>query len=491
MLVPEKMVKAWYKKTHPIYKGFKYLFKNELWQKDVPEGFSVCPFFWFGLFGMTGFRFCFVWPIYYIFQPILRSTVAKPFKVVDDFGRNHCPFPITKETGAGIASLILMGFAVSIVGFVLSLIVGVFLGGLVAYGHLPIYYMLWWGIPIGLAIAAASAIFEEKGLCNCSTKYFVYGWGVLMLTGILVFNLASFLNIFIVIGGGISVVVWGIWWCAVKLFVWTVFAAKLMAIPALVVAVILGGLSFLVRFFLLEDDDDSEEKPSTYQREWKQMFVDRMLEDGDFVMNLQEKAISSYGRIGEINHYSKFYDSFKKQFVEDFYEETIRPLIGPLMLHKPEDFGDTPKRHRGSVYGWHCYFDEFVPKDVLSKDVYNFLQQLDLVFGPYRTDYMYTNKCFSKFDKWFLRLSDSLIIDVDGSLERIKAWEEKMARLDEHCAKLAAIIERVLGPIGRLLTPGWAGFINILKFIGQFLAYLWVFAWAQKKKACPYFKFED
>lgn len=51
-LVPLNVVKTWYRKESLVYKNFAYLFQNQLWCKTIPNGFSLCPYFWLSLFSL-------------------------------------------------------------------------------------------------------------------------------------------------------------------------------------------------------------------------------------------------------------------------------------------------------------------------------------------------------------------------------------------------------------------------------------------------------
>src|SRR3954465_9064402 len=63
MLVKKSVVEQWYVKTHPVYKNFAYMFDNPLWSKSVPNGFSVCPYFWLSLFSL------------FVVKPFVRATL--------------------------------------------------------------------------------------------------------------------------------------------------------------------------------------------------------------------------------------------------------------------------------------------------------------------------------------------------------------------------------------------------------------------------------
>ena len=55
-LVPTATYSAWYSKKSWVYHHFSYLFDNPLWEKSVPQGFSLCPYFWLALFSLAIFR---------------------------------------------------------------------------------------------------------------------------------------------------------------------------------------------------------------------------------------------------------------------------------------------------------------------------------------------------------------------------------------------------------------------------------------------------
>lgn len=46
------VVERGFDRSSSMYKSFKYLFVNPFWTKRVPNGFSVCPFFWLSLVGL-------------------------------------------------------------------------------------------------------------------------------------------------------------------------------------------------------------------------------------------------------------------------------------------------------------------------------------------------------------------------------------------------------------------------------------------------------
>lgn len=56
MFVSEEFLNSWFRTDSWIYKHFAYLFQNPLWNRKVPKGFSVCPFFHMSMFSMCILR---------------------------------------------------------------------------------------------------------------------------------------------------------------------------------------------------------------------------------------------------------------------------------------------------------------------------------------------------------------------------------------------------------------------------------------------------
>lgn len=59
-LVPLKHIERWYQTDHPIYRQFAYIYQNPLWNRRIPRGMPVCPYFWLAIFSMFLLR-PFVW----------------------------------------------------------------------------------------------------------------------------------------------------------------------------------------------------------------------------------------------------------------------------------------------------------------------------------------------------------------------------------------------------------------------------------------------
>ena len=61
-IVSSNITDQWYRKGF-IYDNFKYIFKNPLWQKKMPNGFPECVLFWLSICVGFGLLRLFVVPI--------------------------------------------------------------------------------------------------------------------------------------------------------------------------------------------------------------------------------------------------------------------------------------------------------------------------------------------------------------------------------------------------------------------------------------------
>src|SRR5262245_39921449 len=82
MLVSENVVRQWYLKDSWVYKNFSYLFQNPLWTKDIPKGFSVCPYFWLSLLSFFILR-PLVLMLTCVIGPLFLTLFGRPFMGFD------------------------------------------------------------------------------------------------------------------------------------------------------------------------------------------------------------------------------------------------------------------------------------------------------------------------------------------------------------------------------------------------------------------------
>ena len=84
MLVSESVAQRMYSKDSIIYRGFKFLYQNPLYEKKMPTRYAICPMFWQAMFSIFIFM-----PVIYLAILPCRFLLFKFWKVlqpVDKFG---------------------------------------------------------------------------------------------------------------------------------------------------------------------------------------------------------------------------------------------------------------------------------------------------------------------------------------------------------------------------------------------------------------------
>jgi hypothetical protein len=165
-LVSMNTVHRWYRKDSWVYKNFAYLFSNQIWDTSVPNGFSLCPYFWLALFSMTLFR---VFVGFVLLARILFKPFGKLLERTDDFFGN-----IVSVRGPGAPTVfgLLLFTMIGLLLFMLS-----FIGYKVFTEYSEANALPALLIPIGMIISfTVSAIYidthSEKD--RCKVEYYHY-----------------------------------------------------------------------------------------------------------------------------------------------------------------------------------------------------------------------------------------------------------------------------------------------------------------------------
>lgn len=189
MLVKKSIVERWYQTDSWVYKNFAYLFENPIWSKDIPSGFSVCPYFWLSLFSLFIFRFFFVYPLVYFILPIMKF-IGKPAQYADSSLRDF----FTKlgwnarATGTGIV-LLLISVALSLLAIFLAGFTFVkirdFYPYLVEANRLGLY--TFWVIVSLLLCFGILGLHTKFSKSECKTMNYLYVWFALFFVSLFVF----------------------------------------------------------------------------------------------------------------------------------------------------------------------------------------------------------------------------------------------------------------------------------------------------------------
>jgi hypothetical protein len=191
MLVKRSIVERWYQTDSWVYKNFSYLFQNPLWQKTVPNGFSVCPYFWLNLFSLLLFRPLFVYPITYVFLPIIKF-LGKPAAAVDKalyqllkkVGLYKEDYAVGCGTGLSLVCLIGLACAGAILYFT-----GVGLKTFYPYltEDSPTGMFSFWSVGSLLSLFGIIGLHKKITKTDCKTMSYLYVWFVLFAIAFAVF----------------------------------------------------------------------------------------------------------------------------------------------------------------------------------------------------------------------------------------------------------------------------------------------------------------
>ncbi len=113
-LVPSNIVSAWYARSSWVYQNFAFLFVNPLWTTKVPNGFSLCPFFWFAMFSFIVFR-----PLVYLTLGL--GAIVKTLRLQRLLAWTDSLLPLERPA-PGLPTVVLMCL-LAMAGLVLSVIV--------------------------------------------------------------------------------------------------------------------------------------------------------------------------------------------------------------------------------------------------------------------------------------------------------------------------------------------------------------------------------
>lgn len=112
-LVPAPVYSAWFRRDSLVFRSFSYLFINPLWEKDIPNGFSLCPYAWCALFSFLIFR-----PLVYL--TLALRGIARFLRLgrLIEWTDKVSPFdgPFGLPTVMGMTLLGLVGLLLSILG---------------------------------------------------------------------------------------------------------------------------------------------------------------------------------------------------------------------------------------------------------------------------------------------------------------------------------------------------------------------------------------
>lgn len=496
MLVKKSIVEKWYQRDSWVYKNFSYLFENPLWDKRVPNGFSVCPYFWLSIFSLFIFRPLFVCPIRYLLLPIIH-LIGKPAHALDTmlanllnriFGRRQ----FGQWTGEGIVVSLLLTLCASGILFILGCI------GVGLYNFYPFLtkasnlgMFSFWSITSFLTLFGIISAHKKITNTECQTSNYLYVWVILFAISIGVFIPHEFAT-------GVTILLNGLGkaFSSTGGFLWVViaFVAKwvwfglawcpldIVPIPWWGYLMVLTGAAYfsdrvLAYFERRENERLMRQTGETYWNQNREAWITV------FTRTLTFAKYWSDGEIFNDDDDDFYYDSSGNEFerqARTLYRYTIYRKAMEIMMG--ENLVEYQKRY------------PMVPNDKMEliKKVGTFETRFCSLAEELQIHQYYDRNQFK--NALVLACKDPDIKKhIDEEVARLKTIDnEKSARRIAHnngwmhqmCLRVTGLLNRGARSTGRGIATGASQ-------LWTFLVYLWMLLKAKKQGACPYFKFTD
>ena len=498
MFVKKSIVEKWYQRDSLVYRNFSYLFVNALWEKRIPQGFTVCPYFWMSMFSLLIFRPFFVAPIKYIILPILHFF-GKPALAVDEF-----LFGVAKRNFGDTYGNYFKGSGFFIGFLSLTIMLGMFLILIVLGSKAVALYIALSTTALGLFVfySAASflslfgviAIHKVFTKTKCKTMYYLLVWAVL-------FVIASFVvvptetmailsivatsigqaivNVAIVVGHSTAWAVYGLVslaWAGLKIvFLWKPIPALLMPWWGfLVILTIMGWVSdklfkyFDRKYVSNVRQTNPQELFDTYRSAWIKTFIRILMTHPRWKNN---RVLSDH-----LNDHCTYKAALN-------YRQTLL--------------------HEAFETMWKNELDKLQQKyPIIEKEMWGFIERAeeyptDRRFDIIRYNLSETNPDFPKMD---VDVFITILVDKINNHTGVKSLALHYRELENRADKKAEAKKtswshvtclRVTGEIANTVKSVGRGIKTLGVQTATLFAYLWMLIKATKQGACPYFQFTD
>jgi len=494
MLVKKSIVEKWYHRDSFVYRNFCYLFVNPLWEKRIPEGFTVCPYFWMSMFSLLIFRPFFVAPIKYIVLPIINA-IGKPAHAADKAIYNAIKsiefLAIDRDyfKGSGFFLVfigLLLCAAITLIGFVL---VGIAIMAYVTLattnlGVFTFYSMLSFAILFG--IICLHKLFTKT---KCKTMYYLVVWAVIFAISAFVFvpteTAAIIGNVASSIGHVFASIAIGIWsgivassiflWAWTKfIFLWKPIAAFMLPWWSYIVGLtVLGWLVDKISCYYAAKENEYIRKTNPnqiyaiYRSAWIENFITLLLMNSAWSKN------------------SAWSDEISDAFIYDAAKELRPTLLRAAFetMWKNEldklqhDYPTFPKEVLNNVKA-----------DIMGTDS-RFRIVRDSLINKYPD---FPTMDVDKFTKIFIQEMVNNVAVQNLALHYRKQYQAEQAKAEAKQTSWShTTCLKVTNNIANAVKTVVRGLKTTVVQTGTFFAYLWMLVKAKKQGACPYFRFTD
>jgi len=500
MLVKQSIVEKWYQRDSWVYKNFAYLFQNPLWSKDIPQGFSVCPYFWLNLFSFFIFRPLFVAPIKYLIIPIIRA-IGKPARVVDEwlYTLLHewlSVGPNCYHTGCGFMFTFLFTFLTVAV----TALLGIF--GYKIYDYYQIldgtYAHYWfWTVASLIPLFIGMYVHKIQRTTDCKPGYYLVGWVALFIISLFVFiphetlyglSVAFFATTHGV-GHFISVcwtgatyglgIVFSFLWETFKIvFSWKPFSILMLPWWCFIVAltILMWGLD---KFMEWQDNRtvqslrqaNPNQLYARFRMAWLDLFV-RITLQGNRWKNgeIFDEEFDTYT--------AKAVNAMRYGLMRRAFEEMWKTNLDSLQKDYPflKDNGWKAIANADGTNARFSYLKDY----------------LGIPMSADRMPHMDVNTLIAALRT--VALNDPEVKKLAEQYKADAEWREKQreARKTGWAHTTCIKVTHAIADVFHATVHGiWRFICWVCSSIWTFLAYMWMLIKAKKQGACPYFRFTD
>lgn len=453
MLVPEPLVKSWYRPESKVYQNFRYLFQNPLWNTRMPKGMPVCPLFWLSLFSMFVLR-----PLIVVITKFLMPLVklgGRPLAAADKRLREFVPEPFGSATGTGLGALIIVPFAC----FAVLKAVGVWFSLLHAIPNFSAKLSYIEG-SAGLGVIFIGVIYYGKW--QKASDNFLRNLGLAILSITLAFNAVLYWKA--LVGAGWAVLGFAGWVLKMLgVFVWTGLAwSPYFNVPWWIALGIVFGLCYLLLNKLFDVAYQAEQEPVTrdYTADWEHFIYHGFFCKGHYV------AIRAWSQVSD--HQTCF-----RYLVDSLARAVCREEAKQLAKQFKTVKFQPIERFSYKNYSWDTY------KAFLGSQLYNRYDEslIDPLLSMSLTGL--TTRVVNQYneDPW-----------VKQKREELKANQTRFEARTKVFCEVVDTLSKVVGTLSKpILQVGGSG----CKIAATFFSYLWILAKSFKNKNCPFFYFEE
>lgn len=502
MLVKKSIVERWYQTDSWVYKNFAYLFQNPLWNKRVPQGFSVCPYFWLNLFSLLIFRPFFVAPIKYIFIPFIK-LLGKPAEAVD-----RGLYNVLQKIGIGPDSYHpAAGIMVSLLTLIATTAI---LGLLAIFGHWVYNFypnftstslgmFTFWSIASFIGLWVGLFIHKIVTDTECKTYAYLYVWAALFVLGMFIFIPSElFAGVSVVIGAigeFFAMCGSGIWaslkfvghwgWVGISLlFTWTPVDALYVPWWAYLVGATLlmwGLAAVLDRIELSQFNEHRTETTEEFwernKDSWISLFT-RTIVSNDFWLNGELFSNNDYDGYFDTRYENKACHAYRhmlyRKAVELLLADKLDELKKMYPLVRKDEWAKYIKDHEGDLTDRVNSLASILDSSVV-------LPQINFASGDFHAAIRKARN-LPEIKKSIDDLAAEYEKTATEKRERVIAKKTSAAAI--LCKRTTAAISEAAKSVGRGI--GW-----MCAQVGTFAVYMWMLAKAKKQGACPYFRFTD